>query len=202
MGRPIASTIEVATPRRVLDAAEVAFGAFGYAGARLADIARVAGIRRSSLLYHFRSKESLYAAVVQRVFDDLGAALVEVMDSDEDFLERVHGLVDTFVDFLDARPSLAPVLMRQMLDGQGPGRNILMKRVVPLLDVIERFLRVEGRGYVRPDLPLRSALMHVVANVIMRAASGDLRGPLWGEDDAPWPLTRALLFEEGPERTQ
>lgn len=195
MGRPVASTIEVDTPTRLLDAAEAAFAASGYSGAKLADIARGAGIRRSSLLYHFGSKRGLYASVVERVFDDLGLALMRVMEGDEEFGLRVRAMVDTFARFLDRRPGLAPVVLREMLDGQGPGREILMRRVVPLLDVVERFVRVQGKGTIRAGLPVRAALMQVVANLLMRAASLDLGGPLWGPGDHAWEITRTILFE-------
>lgn len=199
MGRPAASSIDVATPTRLLDAAEAAFGRAGYSGARLADIAREAGIRRPSLLYHFASKQALYAAVVERVFDDLGLALMRVMEGDERFEDRIHAMVDTFADFLARRPSLAPVLLREMLDGQGPGRSILMRRVVPLLDVVERFIRVHGDGVMRRRLPVRAALMQVVANLLMRSAAGDLREPLWGPGDHAWEITRTILFEPSSE---
>lgn len=189
------STIEVDTPTRLLDAAEAAFARAGYSGAKLADIARGAGIRRSSLLYHFGSKQGLYSAVVERVFDDLGLALVRVMEGDEEFEDRVRGMVETFARFLDRRPGLAPVLLREMLDGRGPGREIQMRRVVPLLDVVERFVSVQGKDSIRPGLPVRAALMQVVANLLMRAAAADLRGPLWGAGDHAWEITRSILFE-------
>jgi AcrR family transcriptional regulator len=199
MGRPVASTIEVDTPTRLLEAAEAAFASAGYAGAKLADIARGAGIRRSSLLYHFRSKQDLYAAVVQRVFDDLGLLLMRVMEGEEEFEVRVRGMVETFAAFLDRRPGLAPVVLREMLDGHGPGREILMRRVVPLLDVVERFILVQGRGTIRAGLPVRAALMEVVANLLMRAAASDLRTPLWGPGDHAWSVTRVILFESPAE---
>lgn len=202
MGRPLSSTVRVATPTRLLDAAEASFAASGYNGAKLADIARTAGIRRSSLLYHFESKQALYTAVVERVFGDLGAALMTVMDGEEVFEARVRGLVRTFVDFLDARPTLAPVLLRDMLDGHGPGRAILMRQVVPLLDVVERFLRNEGGDKLRPGLPLRAALMRVVADILLRSAAGDFRQPMWGPTDHAWELTEILLFDERGERAQ
>ena len=78
MGRPLASAAATATPERLLDAAEQCF-AQGYDAARLEDIAAAAGIRRPSLLYHFASKDDLYAAVVRRTFARLGAALLSVM---------------------------------------------------------------------------------------------------------------------------
>jgi len=194
MGRPAFVTIDVATPARLLDAAEAAFARRGYGDTKLAEIAAAAGIRRPSLLYHFASKQQLYATVVERAFADLGGALRQVMEGDAGFEARVHAMVRAFAEFLERRPHLAALLLRELLDDHGPGRDIVMAQVVPLLDVIEAFLRREGAGDMRPGLAVRAALMHVVSDLLLRAAAARLRDPLWGEGDHAWALTRAMLF--------
>lgn len=198
MARPRASSILVATPLRVLEAAEDIFGRSGFPGAKLADIAQRAGIRRASLLHHFRSKEILYDAVVERVFSRLGDALRAAMRAKGSFESRLRAMVQAFAGFLDRYPALAPVLVRQLLETRGPGREILLKQVSPLLDVVERFVRVEGRSEIRPKLPIRAAVLQVVSGILLRAASGELRRPLWGKDDQTWAVVRHLFFGPAP----
>ena len=72
MGRPRATTQTVETAQRLLSAAEQEFGSKGFDRARLADIANIAGISRPSLLYHYNSKDALYAAVFDRPFNVWG----------------------------------------------------------------------------------------------------------------------------------
>lgn len=195
MGRPLASAAATATPERLLDAAEQAF-AQGYDAARLEDIAAAAGIRRPSLLYHFPSKDSLYAAVVRRTFARLGAALMTVMSRRLDFAARVDSMVDTYASFLADNPAHAQILVRELVDARGPGREILLGEVVPLLDLVERFLLLEGRDLLRPDLPVRAAILQVASAIILRSASGALQEPLWGPIDQSRVLARLLLFKE------
>jgi len=195
MGRPLASAAATATPERLLDAAEQAF-AHGYGAARLEDIAAAAGIRRPSLLYHFPSKDSLYAAVVRRTFARLGAALMAVMARELSFAERLDGIVDSYARFLADHPAHAQILVRELVDAQGPGRDILLGEVVPLLDLVERFLRVEGLALLRPGLPVRAAILQVASAIILRSASGALQQPLWGPVDHSRALARLLLFKE------
>ena len=195
MGRPLASAAAMATPERLLDAAEQAF-AQGYGAARLEDIAAAAGIRRPSLLYHFASKDSLYAAVVHRTFARLGAALMTAMAGRLAFAERVDAVVDTYASFLADNPAHAQILVRELVDARGPGREILLGEVVPLLDLIERFLRVEGLALLRPGLPVRAAILQVASAIILRSASGALQQPLWGPIDHARALARLLLFKE------
>jgi AcrR family transcriptional regulator len=195
MGRPLASAAATATPERLLDAAEQAF-AQGYEAARLEDIAAAAGIRRPSLLYHFPSKDSLYAAVVRRTFARLGAALMSVMSRRLDFAARVDSMVDTYASFLADNPAHAQILVRELLDARGPGRDILLGEVVPLLDLVERFLLLEGRDLLRPELPVRAAILQVAGAIVLRSASGALQQPLWGPIDQSRALARLLLFKE------
>ena len=187
MGRPLASADALATPERLLDAAELGFARMGFGATRLEDIAAAAGIRRPSLLYHYASKGSLYAAVVRRTFARLGAALMEAMARRVEFAERLDGVVDTYARFLAEHPAHALILVRELLDAEGPGREILLDAVVPLLDVLERFVRVEGHGLVHPDLPVRAA-------IVLRSAAGALQGPLWGPVDHAGSLARVLFF--------
>ena len=195
MGRPLASAAATATPERLLDAAEQCF-AQGYDAARLEDIAAAAGIRRPSLLYHFASKDDLYAAVVRRTFARLGAALLSVMSRRLEFAARVDNMVDTYASFLADNPAHAQILVRELVDARGPGREILLGEVVPLLDLVERFLLVEGRELLRPELPVRAAILQVASAIILRSASGALQQPLWGPIDQSRALARLLLFKE------
>ncbi|MCX4242106.1 TetR/AcrR family transcriptional regulator [Paraliomyxa miuraensis] len=201
MGRPLASANAIATPERVLAAAELAFAAVGYGAAKLADIARRAGIGRPSLLYHFGSKEALYARTVERCFGRLRDALVESMTAEGKLSQRIDRTVARYVEFLDAEPQLARIVLRELLDGKGPGRQILLRQVVPLLHVLERFIREQGGreqdgAALRPNVPIRAALLQVGSDALLRAAAGPLRRPLWGSEDHTAALAQLLLLRD------
>ena len=87
------------------------------------------------------------------------------------------------------------MLVRELVDGRGPGRAILVEEVAPLLDRVERFLRLEGRGRLRPGLPVRAAVMQVVSAVLLRSAAGGLREALWGRGDHAVELARGLFLD-------
>ncbi len=199
MGRPPAGTALTATPERLLDAAEQEFARLGLRGARLEDIAAAAGIRRPSLLYHYPSKDLIYAAVVRRTFERLGAALIEAMAQPADFSARFDAVVASFAGFLADHPALARVVVWELLDGQGPGRAILLDEVVPLLDLVERFARIEGHAEIRRGLAVRAAILQVASDVILRSAAAEFKAPLWGDADHTRALARALFFPDAGE---
>lgn len=198
MGRPSAKTVTTATPERLLDAAEAVFAQHGFRAARLEDIAAAAGIRRPSLLYHFPSKELLYSAVVRRTFERLGAALTRAMLQPASFSARFDGVVATYGDFLGEHPELARILVWELLDGQGPGRALLLEQVVPLLDLVERFARIEGRREIRAELPVRAAILQIASDLVLRASAHEFKEALWGDQDHARALARALFFPDDP----
>ena len=74
------------------------FATVGFAGASLGSIAEAAGVAKSSVLYHYASKEALLAAAVQPTI----AALRELVDSypRDGVVEERVAFVGRFVDFL------------------------------------------------------------------------------------------------------
>ncbi len=88
-----------ATRYRILLAAETCFAATGFDGARVEDVAGMAGVSKSHLYYHFASKQELLSCLVElRTFDmladkdelfaaaDLGALVADTAE-----LERLLG---------------------------------------------------------------------------------------------------------------
>lgn len=202
MARPTAAATAALPPtaERILDAAEAAFAAAGFAGARLEDIAAAVGIRRPSLLHHFATKDDLYAAVVGRAFASLGAALANAMSprAAGGFAAQVEALVSGYLAFLAGRPGFAALVLREVIDGRGPGRDLLEREVAPLLDAVERFVQ-RGRAGARLRVPVRAAILQVACAPLVRAASGPLGPRLWGPAPDPTPaLARALLLPDAP----
>ena len=199
MPRPRRDPDAIGTSDRLLDAAAQVFAAHGFARARLEDIASAAGIRRSSLLYHFATKDALYAAVIRQRFEALELDLVPALDPAEPLHQRLESLEARFVAHVDGHPELAVLLLREVLDGQGPGRGLLLEAALPLLDAVDQALdEAGGEGAAqRPPGLRRLLLLQVAMHALVRAAAGPLRAPLWGEEPPPPTLALALL---GPQR--
>ncbi len=68
------------TAERVLDAAEDLFAAKGYNASSLGEVADRVGIRPPSLYNHFKNKEALYMAVLDRLLLKFNQPLRELME--------------------------------------------------------------------------------------------------------------------------
>ena len=199
MARPKTDPHGVSTKDRILKAAEDAFSADGFNGTRLDDIAKRVGIRSPSLLYHFESKEKIYEEVIQRVMTDLGMALIGPLSLEGTYEERFTELVNTYLEFLRVRPAFPRLLLREIMDGIGPGQAMLYAVAEPLLADIGLFIRQFGAPQSIEDLPVRQAVLHVaMAACVQHAAAPGIKG-LWGFEDQTLDLAKRLFIPNPDE---
>ncbi|MCB1704767.1 MAG: TetR/AcrR family transcriptional regulator [Halioglobus sp.] len=115
------------TAERILDAAEDLFAEKGYSATSLGDVADRVGIRSPSLYNHFKNKEALYEAVLERLLADFSAPLAE-LNGGPVTNERVFSWLETIVRQHHANPNLARLLQHAALSG-GPHTNELIDRL-------------------------------------------------------------------------
>jgi TetR/AcrR family transcriptional regulator len=115
------------TADRILNAAEDLFAEKGYSATSLGDVADRVGIRSPSLYNHFKNKEALYEAVLERLLADFSAPLAE-LDSGPVTSERIFRWLETIVRQHHANPNLARLLQHAALSG-GPHTNELIDRL-------------------------------------------------------------------------
>jgi len=129
------------TAQRILDAAEDLFAEKGYSATSLGDVADRVGIRSPSLYNHFKNKEALYEAVLDRLLEEFSAPLLE-LESGPVTNERVFFWLETIVRQHHANPNLARLLQHAALSG-GPHTNELIDRLFrPMFE--ERSELIEG----------------------------------------------------------
>jgi AcrR family transcriptional regulator len=115
------------TAQRVLDAAEDLFAEKGYAATSLGDVADRVGIRPPSLYNHFRNKEALYTAVLDRLLDAFTAPLAELQDQPITRV-RIYDWLETIVRLHHSRPNLARLLQHAALS-KSPQTEKLIERL-------------------------------------------------------------------------
>lgn len=101
---------------KILDVAEALFARRGFAGVGLREVAESAGLGKSSLFHHFRSKVELYLAVVSRVLDRIREHVDPVLRSSAGPAERLDGFVDALIDALAEHPPTARLLLRGLFE--------------------------------------------------------------------------------------
>lgn len=111
----LSKTRTVSTSEIILQTSEQVFAAKGYSGASLDEIAQLVGIRRPSLLHHYRSKRELYDAVERGIFEDLVRFTISTQQGASHF-DRLMSLLHGWLSFMVARPAAARIILRNTSD--------------------------------------------------------------------------------------
>ncbi|HEY4026445.1 MAG TPA: helix-turn-helix domain-containing protein [Candidatus Dormibacteraeota bacterium] len=108
----------------ILDAAERLFAEFGFEAVSLERIGRAAGLSRGAPGYFFGSKEALYRAVLERMFEtteqlveQTHRQLARVPADDVD--RKLEIIVENLLEFLYERPHYLTLVQREALRRSG-----------------------------------------------------------------------------------
>ncbi len=166
----------------LLATARVAFAEAGYWGASLSSIAERSGIRKSSLLHHFSSKDRLYEEVLVEVLSELQDLLPA---PDAPWIEALDRLGAELTRYLGDHPEAARLLVRELAGGPASPR-IGVQVVEAALRGTALFLRRGmDEGHVPAQDPMQLGMsiigVHLLwfaaADVSEIAAGGDVFAP-------------------------
>ncbi|MEX2205545.1 MAG: TetR family transcriptional regulator [Myxococcota bacterium] len=119
------------TRETILREAEALFAERGFAGARLEDVAGAVGMRRASLLYHFRDKHELYDAVLAALLQALHARVAAALRAGGGLAARVERAVSAWVDFVGERPALARIILREAAGATAERPPAILRHAAP-----------------------------------------------------------------------
>src|SRR3954469_8664983 len=128
---------------RILEAARGEFAQRGFPAARLQDIAERAGLTHPTLLYHFGSKERLYAAVIEQAMLDWAAVTDRVVAVAPLGFERLAALVDAALEFFANHHDFVVIWRREAIEGGGRLEDAMAEHMRPFLERAVAFLERE-----------------------------------------------------------
>jgi len=141
------------TRERVLQVAQALFAERGYRGTSLRDIAKRIGIKAPSLLHHFPSKQQLYLAVLDKMFESLEDAANAIAWGRDSRQERMRQAVADTIDFIAGHPDFVRIMWKEMADESGVGRQVLKRRLPPLFSTAVDFIfRGQRDGEFRTEV--------------------------------------------------
>ncbi|HPW69744.1 MAG: TetR/AcrR family transcriptional regulator [Desulfomonilia bacterium] len=98
----------------IIDAALEVFREKGYANARMADIARRAGVSYGLVYHYFGSKEVLFNLIVGTWWNDLYAMMEREKASNADFRQKLVHIITFFLDTYIQRPNLISIFVSEV----------------------------------------------------------------------------------------
>jgi TetR/AcrR family transcriptional regulator len=162
----------------ILAAAETEFAAFGFATARLADIAERVGITRAAVIYHFRDKQALYNAVLETAFEPLADRIHAALTEPGSNAERIERVISAWFNYAAERSALGRLFIREVASAEHALRPEVERLTSPLYAA---FLNTIEQGQRDGEFRAINALH--VANILSGATIWILSGAhLLGEN--------------------
>jgi AcrR family transcriptional regulator len=116
-----------ATRKQILEVTARRFAQHGYHGTSLEAIAKQVGVAKSSVLWHFGSKEALLYEVIQGVMTkwekEQTAELLAITDS----RERLSKMVDAYKQLMRERPDTLLLFLTVMFEGIDSNTELTQK---------------------------------------------------------------------------
>lgn len=172
---------------KILDVAEARFARRGFAGVGMRELAESAGLSKSSLFHHFRSKHQLYFEVLGRVLVRIQQRLAPALVQPVDPAAKLDGLIDAAVDALAEHPPAARLLLRGLFEDDDvpeqplPEAEACERVLAEILEDIHRLLR-EGveQGVFRP-VSVPHTVQTLIGAIVYHFASGEFGENLLGQ---------------------
>jgi len=165
---------------RIVAAAREEFAKRGFAGARVDQIARRAGVNKQLLFYYYHSKRGLFQAVLAQTAGDLEAAFARLANPIGGPLDRLRLTLAAQFEFLAQNPQVVALLGQGTRSDGGTAFAPAINRLVVLL------AEGQGLGKVRddldPHLAAAQALILMVGYLNMEAVVAASARPLGADE--------------------
>jgi|WetSurMetagenome_2_1015567.scaffolds.fasta_scaffold05305_6 TetR/AcrR family transcriptional regulator len=164
----------------ILRAAALEFAKRGFAGARVDEIARRAGVNKAMLYYHVGDKAALYERVILDTVSAVEASLKEALAREETPEGKILALARVFETVAATRPYMPRIMLREMALG---GRDL----PAPAIEAFGRIILLEDSvlkeaarsGHFRPAdvlsfhiLMVGGTMLHIVSRGVRERIRG------------------------------
>lgn len=146
---------------KILAAAREIFHKKGFNGARMQEIADLAGINKSLLHYYFRSKDALFEKVFTESFARIANKIAEIFLSEMTLMSKIGIFVNFYFNSTSGNSHIVQFVINALQDKPERLREIILKQnVTPelLLETIRKQLKEEMGLDVDP--------LHIYVNIL------------------------------------
>jgi AcrR family transcriptional regulator len=158
--------------QKILDAASRAFAEEGFAGARVDEIARRAGVNKAMLYYHVGDKQALYGEVLKRNFGRIENALEENLPDEGSSADRLRAVITIVERAIAANPDHPRIVLREFASGATNLPAEILGQMLGLLTVVGEILAEgTGSGEFRRTEPVMTHLTLVGALLMLNVVS-------------------------------
>ena len=173
------------TRRKIIAAAAEIFAREGYGGARVDEIAALAGVNKATLYYHIGDKDALYAEMSHAMFSDFAASVFAAAKSCTDPEERLRIIIHSFAEGVEGHAHMASIFMREISSGAQHLPEQITKDLLSLFGLSMATLKEGVAAGIFEDVNPFVVHMLIVSTLMMLKATGPVRRQM---KDLPEPI--------------
>ena len=163
------------TRDQILATATRMFADRGFGGTSLQAIADDVGIKKPSLLYHFKSKTVLREKVLEALLERWQAVVPQVMRSATSGERRFEAALSEVVGFFKQDPARARLLMREMLDRPEEMTALIRAHLSHWVMLVTNTIRKgQEEGVIYPDVDPEVYITQSVALILSTIAGSEV----------------------------
>ena len=160
------------TVERILEAATREFSGAGFAGARVDEIAKIAGVNKATIYYHIGDKQALYAQVIHHLFGNAVERFNRNIPEAQSPEEKLRSFIQTIAGLIDQHPELAAIMLREQASGGKHFPATVAQDLARILGILTEILEDGARsGAFIKTVPLIVHMMIIGAIVFYKLSS-------------------------------
>jgi len=149
------------TEGKILGAATQVFHQKGFNGARMQEIADLAGINKALLHYYFRSKDSLFEKVFNETFGQIALKLTEIFLSEMTLMSKIGIFVNFYLNFISRHSYIVQFVINALHDKPDQLREIILKQ-----NCSPELLLEQLKKQLKDELGLDIDPLHIYVNIL------------------------------------
>ena len=169
---------KISTEEQILTAANQVFQRDGFAGARMQDIADLAGINKAMLHYYYRSKEKLFQAVFVSIMKQVIQELGGVMVSELHLFDKIRLFFDRHISFMQQHQFLPGFIIGEL--NRNPELVVNAMQQIQMQNTFGGFIsqikEAVASGEIKPIDPVQLFVNMLALSVFPFGARGMLFG--------------------------
>jgi TetR/AcrR family transcriptional regulator len=128
----------------ILDAAVRLFSEHGFDGVSMRTVAREAGVSKSNIYHHFRSKEALYLAIMQSSAQSLSEMIESLAEGKGAIEGRLREFARAHLTHLFNNAMTVRLMIRELFSGTAEMQRVMVEQVVG--GIFERLITIFDKG--------------------------------------------------------
>ncbi len=131
------------TSQKILETAADIFAEVGFAGARVDEIAKLAGVNKATIYYHIGDKEALYAEVLHNIFENIAERINKEIVKADTPEQKLKTYIRQLSKTVDTHPQMASIMLRELASG---GKDIPVVVTRDLTGMLEDLICILDEG--------------------------------------------------------